>query len=164
MENQCEKRSFIQRQTSGTLSDIELYNDWQRVATNNHEWYNEWQRVTTCGTTNATSFWKHVKQNISRSSYRSSFIKKAALKNFAIFTWKHLKACRNCYKQTYFEEHLRTVAFASVFNKNKRCVRDSKNLLKIGLKNWWIGQLLFKQICWFDSPRFLHQGSNSFHF
>ena len=41
MENQCEKRSFMQRQTSGTLSDIELYNDWQRVATNNDEWYNE---------------------------------------------------------------------------------------------------------------------------
>ena len=43
-------RSFIKRQTSGTSSDNEWYNESQRM-TSGDEWYNEWQRVTTSGTT-----------------------------------------------------------------------------------------------------------------
>ena len=39
------------------------------------------------------------------------------------------------FKKTYFGEHLRTAAPASVFNKNKRCLCGSKTLHKMGLKN-----------------------------
>ena len=74
-----------------------------------------------------------------RSSHRRCFIKKAVLKNFAIFTWKHLcwslcviklqtfrsltflKRDSNTdvceiFKNTYFEEHLRTAA--SVYSED----------------------------------------------
>ena len=41
---------MVQRVTaSGTKSDNEWYNKWQRVTTNDNKWYNEWQRVTTGG-------------------------------------------------------------------------------------------------------------------
>ena len=47
--------SFIKSQTSGTSSDNEWYNEWQRMTTSgttsDNEWYNEWQRMTTSGTT-----------------------------------------------------------------------------------------------------------------
>ena len=39
------------------------------------------------------------------------------------------------FNNTYFEEHLRTAASASVFNQNKRCLCGSKTLHKIDLKN-----------------------------
>ena len=51
------ERSFIKRQTIGTSSDNEWYNEWQRVVqrvtTNDNEWQrvttndNEWQQMTT---------------------------------------------------------------------------------------------------------------------
>ena len=37
--------SFIKRQASGTSSDNEWYNKWQRVTANDNNWYNEWQPV-----------------------------------------------------------------------------------------------------------------------
>ena len=140
-------------------------NDWyikwqeveQRVTT---KWCNKWQQVAyrmkanesdfrfqnetimRCITTiySAKSFWKYyVKQNICRSSYRSSSIKKMLLKisqfshentwwpeillrgdsNTSVFLW----ILPNFYKNTYIEEHLREAAFAFVFNKSKRCLR-----------------------------------------
>ena len=45
------KGSFIKRLTSGTLSDNEWYNEWQRMATSDNEWQRAVQRVTTSGTT-----------------------------------------------------------------------------------------------------------------
>ena len=161
-------------------------NEWQRVIMNENEWQRmktcgitndsatrmllkvndsdfrfQNETIMQCITTiySATSFWKYnIKKKICRSSHRRSSIKKAALKNFAIFTGKHLKACnfikkrfqRKCceyceiFKNTCFEEHLWTAASGSVFNKNKRCLRGSKNLHKIGFKNWWIGEVPFK--------------------
>ena len=87
-----------------------------------------------------------------RSSHRRCFIKKAVLKHFAIFTWKHLCwslfliklqpfrsatllketptqlfSCDYCeiFKNTYFEEHLGRAA--SVYSKGllkyKNCVK-----------------------------------------
>ena len=50
--NQKLKWSFIKRQTSGTSSDNEWYNEWQQVI----------QRVTTSGTTNANE-WQRVTRN-----------------------------------------------------------------------------------------------------
>ena len=44
--------SFIKRQTSGTTSDNEWYNEWQRMTTSGTTSENEWQRVTTSGTRN----------------------------------------------------------------------------------------------------------------
>ena len=45
-------RSFIKRQTSGTLSD----NEWQwlvqRMTANDNDWYNEWHQMTMSGTMN----------------------------------------------------------------------------------------------------------------
>ena len=43
--------SFIKSQTSGTSSDNEWYNEWQRMTTSGTTSDNEWQRVTTSGTT-----------------------------------------------------------------------------------------------------------------
>ena len=40
-------RSFIKRQTSGTSSDNEWYNEWQRMTTSDNEWQRVVQRVTT---------------------------------------------------------------------------------------------------------------------
>ena len=45
------KRSFIKRQASGTASDNEWYNEWQRMTTSGTTRDSEWQRVTTSGTT-----------------------------------------------------------------------------------------------------------------
>ena len=45
------KRSFIKRQASGTTSDNEWHNEWQRMTTSGTTRDNEWQRVTTSGTT-----------------------------------------------------------------------------------------------------------------
>ena len=46
-------RLFIKRQRSGTSSDNEWYNEWQRVTTSgttsDNEWYNEWQQMITNG-------------------------------------------------------------------------------------------------------------------
>ena len=46
------KGSFIKRQTSGTSSENEWYNEWQRVTTSGKICDNEWQRVAMSGTTN----------------------------------------------------------------------------------------------------------------
>ena len=50
-ENSHAQGLFIKRQTSGTSSDNEWYNEWvrvvQRVTTSDNKWYNEWQRMTT---------------------------------------------------------------------------------------------------------------------
>ena len=68
--------SFIKRQTSGTSSDNEWYNEWQRMTTSDNEWQrvvqrvttndNEWQRVvqrvTTSGTTSDNE-WQPVASN-----------------------------------------------------------------------------------------------------
>ena len=127
--------------TSSTTSDNEWYNEWQRLtmATNDNEWHKEYKQmkanesdfrfenktIMQCITTiySATSFWNcNVKQKIYRSSQRRFSIK----------------------KNTYFEEHLWRATSASVLNKNKRCLRDSKNLSKLGLINWWIYQIIFK--------------------
>ena len=54
------------------------------------------ETIMQCTTTtySATSFGKYnVKQNICRSNHQRSSIKKDALKDFALFTGKHLKAC-----------------------------------------------------------------------
>ena len=101
-------------------------NDWQSITAsdtkNDNEWYKEWQRVaqrlrangsksdfrfqketiTQCITTIylAMSFWKYnVKQNICRNSHQSCSIEKAALKTFAIFTEKQLKAWNSIKKR-----------------------------------------------------------------
>ena len=61
--------SFIKRQTSGTSSDNEWYNKWQRVTTNDNNWYNEWRvttggiewrEVTTSGNFGQTSFFQII--------------------------------------------------------------------------------------------------------
>ena len=44
-------RSFIKRQTSGTSSDNEWYNEWQEMTTSDKEWQRVVQGVTTSGTT-----------------------------------------------------------------------------------------------------------------
>ena len=41
--------SFIKRQTIGTTSDNDWYNEWQRVIQRVTTNDNEWQRVTTSG-------------------------------------------------------------------------------------------------------------------
>ena len=167
--------------TSGTTNDNEWHNEWKRMKTNESNFRFQNETIMLCVTTiyPATPFWKYkVKQNICRSSHQRCSTKKATLKNFAIFIGKHLKACNfikkrlqhkcceycEIFKNTCFEEHLQTAASASVFNKNKRSLHGSKNFHKIGLKNWWIGQVLFKQICWCDGRRFPDLGSNSFYF
>ena len=96
--------------------------EWKRVTKYYSEWYKEWQRVaqrlkangsksdfkfqketiTQCITTIylAMPFWKYnVKQNICRNSHQSCSIEKAALKTFAIFTEKQLKACNSIKKR-----------------------------------------------------------------
>ena len=141
--------------TSSTTNDNECQIEWKQNGSdfrfregNNYGMYKY----------SATSFWKYnVKQNIYRSSHRSSSIKKAALKNFAEFTWKQLKVFNfikkrlqhKCFSlNTFLEEDLWTAAFASVFDKNKRCLCGSENLPKTGLKILWIGPVLFKYIWW----------------
>ena len=71
-----------------------------------------------------TSFWKYnVKQNICRSSHRRYSLKKAVLKNVAIFTGNHVNFIKKeiatqvffceyweIFKNTYFEERLPTAA------------------------------------------------------
>ena len=81
-----------------------------------------------------------------RSSHQRCFIKKAVLKNFATFTWKHMCwslcliklqtfrpvtptqvfSCDYCeiFKNSYFEEHLRTAAsvYSEDLLKYKNCV------------------------------------------
>ena len=56
-------RSLIKRQASGTASDNEWYNEWQRVvqrvATSGITSDNEWQRMTTSGTTSDIE-WREV--------------------------------------------------------------------------------------------------------
>ena len=52
-------RSFIKRQTSGTSSDNEWYNEWQRITTSD----NEWHRVTT-----NDYEWQHVVQRVTKSN------------------------------------------------------------------------------------------------
>ena len=83
-----------------TTNDNEWYNKWQRVAQRikaNESYFRfQNQTIMQCITTiySETSFWKYnVKQNICRSSHRRCSIKKAVIKNFGIFTGKHLKTC-----------------------------------------------------------------------
>ena len=128
---------MVHRKTRG---DKKWYNDWQRMTTSStsyNEWYNKWQRVphrtkanernfrfqnktiVQCITTtySARSFWNHyVKPNICRSSYRISSIKKAALKNFAIFKWKHLKVCKRFFPE-YCEIFITTPVLKNICNE-----------------------------------------------
>ena len=79
--------------------------------------------------------------------YNRTSVEASTLKYFAIFTGKHLRPATLLKRdsntsgfsvniaKTYFEEHLRIAAFASVFNKNKRCLHGRKNLVKLGLKS-----------------------------
>ena len=147
--------------TGGITNDKECHNEWKLMKVNESDFSFQNETIMQCISTtySATSFWKYnVKQNICKSNHRRSSIKKAALKNFGIFTGKNLKACnfikkrfqRKCceyceiFKNTCFEEHLWTAASGPAFNKNKRCLHGSKNVHKIGFKNWWIGEVLFK--------------------
>ena len=54
-----QKRSFIKIQTSGTSSDNEWYNEWQRMTTSDNEWQRVVQRVTTSGTVSGNE-WQRV--------------------------------------------------------------------------------------------------------
>ena len=58
-------------------------------------------------------------------------------------------SCEHCkmFNNTYFEEHLRTAASASVFNKNKRCLCGSKTPHKIDLQiDEWVKFFLSKLV------------------
>ena len=65
-----------------------------------------------------TSEWVLLLYRHHQTSYKSSrpdlFCEKGVLKNFLIFTGKHLCRCCEIFKNTYFEENLRTNA--SEFN------------------------------------------------
>ena len=143
-------------------------NEWERVVqrmkANANDFMFQNATMMQCKTTiySAMLFWKcNVKQNICRSSHRRCSIKKQLLltileysqgntwrpatlskrySNTSVFQW----ILRNFLERTYFEEHLRTAASASIFNNNKKCFCGSKTLHKTDLENRWIGQVLFK--------------------
>ena len=83
--------------------------------------------------------------------------KKVFLKNFAIFTGKH--SSTKCFPVN-IAKLLRTFILKNIFQR----LCGSKNQHNIGLKNWWIGQVLFNWIFCCNNPRFPDQGSNSFYF
>ena len=45
------QRSFVKRLTTGSSSDSEWYNEWQRIATSGNEWQRVVQRMAMSGTT-----------------------------------------------------------------------------------------------------------------
>ena len=65
-------------------------------------------------------------------------IKKVALKNFAIFTGKH--SSTKCFPVN-IAKLLRTFILKNIFQR----LCGSKNQHKIGLKNWWIGQVFLTE-------------------
>ena len=143
--------------TSSTASDNEWCNEWKQMRVilgfSIKQLCNvKLQYIQQC-------IFENIKSNICRSSHWRCSIKKLllAILQYSQETsaglqldWKEtltqVFSCEHCkiFKNAHFEEHLRTAASASVYNKNKRWLCGSKTLHKIDLKDWWIGQVLFK--------------------
>ena len=124
-----------------TTSDNAWYNEWQREQISDNEWqwvtewYNKWQRVA-----------QWMKANESKSDFRfqnETIMQCITTIYLVISFWKYNvkhNICRNGHQRCSIKKtDLKTFAlFTGKQEKN-----HIKNL-KIGLKNWWIGQVLFK--------------------
>ena len=94
---------------------------------------------------------KHI-----RSSHRRYSIKKGVLKNSAIFTGEHLFSCEywEIFKNTYFEEHLRTAA--SEVYSHQSIIGSAHFMQLVSFYTGWKHQ---KTLDWFPRKCFFFTGA-----
>ena len=108
-----------QRMTSGTTSDNEWYNKWQRMTSDN-EWYNEWQQMTTSGKTsdkNDNEWYEWQRMTTSDNKWYSE--------------WKRVKMSDSKWEQWYskLKRHstLQRMDDCHHFNDKKRYTTTSRD-------------------------------------